>query len=203
MVKIKVLKELVRTVPDIKNAVMEYMITGSFKLITNDSDYAEYEAFGVDNSILTLYKSVTSSTIDEIVGVVEIPIADLDSKWSEKIVDEVVVDVLIKDAFPYITKGDKALLTIAYKTSGLAKLADDAMLRKLIGLYPVADFYCIYDMQKRKVQGYSLDKAEILAMTKDNLKVWMVERGLDKKMANFDTALKSDLQTFVIEYYYL
>ncbi len=195
MPTVKVLKETVRSTPEISTAVNAYMITGSMKIIPNDGDYTILEAFGIDSNILKLYNQVKGSTIENAEGVVEVDIAVLDEVWED--------EKLIKDTFASKIKGNKALLYVGYKDDQSYTPCNDTLLRKMVDRFGVEGFYLTLDTSSRKIWGYALDKAEILALSKANLEAWMDERGIDKLMKDFETATKTKMQTFVVDYYYL
>ncbi len=195
MPTVKVLKETVRSIPEISTAVNAYMITGSMKIIPNDGDYTILEAFGIDSNILKLYNQVKDSTIENAEGVVEVDIAILDEVWEG--------EKLVKDMFATKIKDSKALIYTGNKVGDSHSPCSDALLRKMVDRFGVEGFYLTLDTSSRKIWGYDVDKAEVLSMLKADLETWMIERGIDKLMSTFSTATKTKLQTFVIEYYYL
>ena len=207
MVKLKVLKTIVDSQEFISSEIQKYHTKGSMEIIKNDGDWTILEAFGVDRKVLVMYQSLGEAcTIDGIFGVVEVNKSTLSEVWATEKVDGVVREVLVEDAFVTSTKGDKSLLHLGYKTGGSTYEADEKLLREFVARFTeteFANYYCTKDTMNRKVWGYSIDKAGVLDMLKATLEAWMIERGLDKLMSNFNTALKAELQTFVVEYYYL
>ena len=196
---VKVLKTIVDAAPNIFSEINRYATRGSMRIVPDNGDYTILEAFGVDRGILTLYDEVKEGcSIEDIMGVIETSTAVLDEVWED--------DVLVRDFFTHKVKGDWALLYMGTGVGANYIGANNALLRKLVDRFKTTDFlnfYCTVETRTRKVQGYDIVKAEILDMLKDDLIAWMIERGLDKLMKDFEDALKADLQTFVVEYYFL
>ena len=204
MVKIKVLKHIARTIEPVKNAILNYVLTGGASVSYTNSPFAIYVTFELDRDMFFLYSQFSSSqcSIDGVQGTFEIPVEKLETEYIDgRKLSEITAPLLIKDG--------KALCGFFIKDYGQhsqADLIDDSKLRWFMQFAEpdFSNFYTTKEESDAKIAEYlAVDKDEIMAMLKEELKLWMIERGLNELMENFATATKTELQNFVIEYYNL
>lgn len=119
-VKIKILKDVVRNNATIMNTVLAYVATGGAVTVPTNDDMAIYETFELDRQMFFLYAPMTPEQcqITGVVGVLEIPIASLETEYID--------GRKLKDIVSYCKiKNDKALVSFFVEDPDYTSMRND------------------------------------------------------------------------------